>query len=101
MPNDPFYSSAEWRAARGAYIAQHPTCEEAGCGKPTKHVDHRISRRKGGASLDPRNFKGQCHSHHSAKTARQDGGFGNPESRKGCDEDGWPRVPLPTTVTLP
>jgi 5-methylcytosine-specific restriction endonuclease McrA len=100
MPGDPFYSSKEWRDCRRAYIQSHPVCEVAGCEKPTKHVDHKTSRRKGGAPLNHANLKGMCHSHHSAKTARFDGAFGNKPSTKGVDADGWPLHPMPTTINL-
>jgi 5-methylcytosine-specific restriction endonuclease McrA len=99
MPNDPFYTSAAWRTLRRAFITAHPVCSTPGCGVRTSHVDHKVSRRRGGASLDPANLKAFCHSCHSVKTARSDGGFGNrtravePVRATGCDAAGWPRDP--------
>ncbi|MGH6967549.1 MAG: HNH endonuclease [Stellaceae bacterium] len=67
---------AAWRAKRDAYLAAHPWCELAGCGKPATHVDHRVALASGGAD-DASNYQALCHGHHSSKTARHDGGFGN------------------------
>lgn len=96
MASDPFYRSLAWREARAAYIRTHPTCEVPTCSKPAKHVDHKRARRAGGASLDPANFMALCHSHHSEKTARRDGGFGHAPGAvqfRGCDAAGWPIDP--------
>jgi 5-methylcytosine-specific restriction endonuclease McrA len=91
MPGDPFYRSAAWLKARGKYLADHRTCEAPRCGQPSSHVDHRLSRARGGASLDPSNFMALCPSCHSRKTARQDGGFGHAQSRqRPVGSDGWP-----------
>jgi len=60
----------------------HVICEwmENGirCNRPTDDIDH-IVPHKGSWSLfmDPKNLQGLCHRHHSMKTAREDGGFGN------------------------
>lgn len=96
MPGDPFYWSPGWRQARAKYLSAHPVCEVPRCGKPTKHVDHKVSRARGGAALDPNNFMALCHSHHSEKTARKDGGFGHKAGTvgfRGCDERGYPIDP--------
>lgn len=56
------------------------------------HLDHRIPRSLGGTD-DPNNLQLLCASCHSAKTARQEGGFGNrPSSKpaKACDASGNP-----------
>jgi len=68
---------AAWRVLRDAYLASNPICQFLGCGLPATDVDHIISKRVGGAD-DPTNLQSLCHRHHSAKTARTDGGFGNP-----------------------
>jgi 5-methylcytosine-specific restriction endonuclease McrA len=61
---------------RDAYLKVHPICELPGCGQPASDVDHRLSRRRGGTD-DWSNLQALCHRHHSAKTAAEDGGFGN------------------------
>lgn len=68
---------AEWERTRSAYLAEHPRCEEPGCPHPSTDVDHI----DGAGPLGPRghdwsNLQALCHSHHSQKTARQDGAFG-------------------------
>jgi 5-methylcytosine-specific restriction enzyme A len=75
-PSERGYDTA-WRKLRAAYLAANPWCAEPGCTEPATHVDHRTTRRSGGTD-DWSNLQGLCWSHHSAKTARQDGGFGNP-----------------------
>lgn len=77
MPNDPFYSSGGWRAARAGVLRARPSCETPRCGRASEHVDHRVARRRGGAALDPANLVALCHSCHSRKTVRADGGFGH------------------------
>ncbi|WP_424813555.1 HNH endonuclease [Roseococcus sp. YIM B11640] len=96
MPGDPFYRSAAWLDARAGYLTRHPRCEVLSCGEPATHVDHKVPRRRGGAALDPRNFQALCHSHHSEKTARKDGGFGRRPGEvtfKGCEASGRPIDP--------
>lgn len=101
MRHDPgFYRSPEWIALRKAYVAAHPNCETPGCGGRTRHVDHRIPRKRGGLPLDWSNLRAYCTPCHSRKTAAADGGFGNPtrsepfEPRaKGSHGDGSPRDP--------
>ncbi|MHB0886869.1 MAG: HNH endonuclease [Bacillota bacterium] len=44
-------------------------------GRPATDLDHRVSKRKGGTD-DPANLQALCHQCHSAKTAREDGRFG-------------------------
>ena len=67
---------AEWRETREAYLAEHPFCVV--CGRPAEVVDHIIPIADGGARLDWSNLQALCATHHSRKTAKQDGGFGNP-----------------------
>lgn len=54
-------------------------CEEEGRVKAATDLDH-INPHKGDMVLfwDKDNWQGLCHSHHSQKTATEDGGFGNP-----------------------
>lgn len=96
----PFYLSEAWKNLRKAFLQNNPICAVPGCGKAARHVDHIVSRRRGGAALDPRNLKQYCWSHHSQKTNAVDGGFGNPirmgEHRftvRGCDASGNPIDP--------
>lgn len=64
---DPFYLSAEWRAAR----ARQGDKWCAVCGSTRRLVlDHKHERKDGGADLDPANLEWLCHAHHQAKTAR-------------------------------
>ena len=66
---------ASWRRVRDAHLADHPDC--ARCGAPATDVDHRVSRARGGDEDDD-NLQSLCHACHARKTARVDGGFGNP-----------------------
>lgn len=74
--------SYRWKKLRDRYIAQHPHCEE--CLKEGKitlatDVDHIIPHRGDQVLLyDEKNLQSLCKSCHSRKTAREDGGFGNP-----------------------
>jgi len=63
-----------WRRLRLLVLAKQPVCQA--CGRaPSTDVDHIVPLARGGINaLD--NLQGLCHSCHSAKTAREDGGFG-------------------------
>ena len=97
MPDDPFYTSLQWRVFRRAFLRRHPGCVISGCPTPATHVDHKRTRRSGGAPFDPENCQSLCQSHHSAKTARLD----QPSRRAshkplraiGCDAHGLPLAP--------
>jgi 5-methylcytosine-specific restriction protein A len=65
----------EWPVVRNEYILNHPFCVV--CGGPATQVDHITPVSKGGSILDWGNLQSLCHRHHSQKTARHDGGFGN------------------------
>lgn len=88
---DPYYRSAEWAALRRAALERDwHRCTMPDCGRTATHVDHRVARSSGGTD-DLRNLRSLCHGCHSAKTARQDGGFGNgPSRRRAIGPDGWP-----------
>ncbi len=72
----------KWRKARERYFRRSPLCVE--CAKhgwvtEATDLDHIIPH-KGNMTLfwDESNWQGLCHSHHSEKTSREDGGFANP-----------------------
>ena len=70
-----------WQKARNRWIAEHPLCAECarnGDVVAGNEVDHIIPHR-GDHDLfwDTRNWQTLCTPHHSSKTAREDGGFGN------------------------
>ena len=73
----------KWRKLRDRFIAQHPHCEE--CLKHGKitlatDVDHIIPHRGDPKLLyDEGNLQSLCKSCHSRKTAKENGGFGNPK----------------------
>ena len=69
---------AEWERIRAHHLEEFPNCVD--CGVPGFHVDHEIPIKKGGTH-DYNNLKTRCHSCHSRKTAKFDGGFGNPIKR--------------------
>lgn len=93
-PVDPFYKSPEWAEVRRVVLARdRGECSICGAPGPGLHVDHIVSRRRRpDLALDPRNLRALCHSCHSSKSARSDGGFGNqarPE-HSGCNAEGDP-----------
>ena len=61
-----------WSRRRARFLAEHTSCSVVGCNEQPTDVDHIVSRRKGG-SEDDDNLQALCHSHHSQKTAREDG----------------------------
>jgi 5-methylcytosine-specific restriction enzyme A len=65
---------AEWQRIRTAFLRAYPLCCE--CGERATDVDHRVARVQGGTD-DWDNLQPLCHRHHSQKTARENGGFGN------------------------
>lgn len=69
-------TGADWRKLRRFVLARDRICRAHGCSEVPSHVDHIIARDLGGSS-DPSNLQALCHSCHSRKTAREDGGFGN------------------------
>jgi len=66
---------AVWAKIRALYLRTHPTCEELGCEAPATDVDHLDGRGPSGDNSDA-NLAALCHSHHSRKTAKRNGGFG-------------------------
>lgn len=65
-----------WRKYRLWFLEYHPLCSL--CGDPATVVDHIIPH-KGDKKLfwDANNHQALCKACHDAKTAREDGGFGN------------------------
>jgi len=67
-----FYASSEWRLTRARILARDPICrDESGCTARSTDVDHIVTKRNGGSD-DDSNLRGMCHSHHSARTARDE-----------------------------
>ena len=64
---------AAWQTVRARVRAAHPVCP---CGSRATDVDHILSRRQGGTDHES-NLQALCHSCHSSKTNRHDGGFGH------------------------
>jgi len=63
---------AGWRRLRAAKLAANPYCQHTDCHELATDVDHIRPRSKGGTD-DWDNLQPLCHSHHSAKTARENG----------------------------
>ena len=72
------YNSRRWFHLRNAYLATHPLCE-CGCLRPATVVDHRRPHNGDPALLFAwDNLQAMTKTCHDAKTAKHDGGFGNP-----------------------
>lgn len=56
-------------------LRRDPICKEPGCERPATDADHIVPKSRGGEDTMS-NGQGLCHSHHSQKTATEDGGFG-------------------------
>lgn len=76
----------EWRKISKQFLDAHPlcagfdsVCEERGRITPATDVDHIVPHR-GNLRIfwDQSNWQALCHTCHSRKTAREDGGFGRP-----------------------
>lgn len=73
---------AEWRRIRDQVLAEEPVCTICRAA-PSTDVDHIRPLRAGGTNARS-NLRGTCHSCHSSKTVREDGGFGRtPRARRG------------------
>jgi 5-methylcytosine-specific restriction protein A len=71
----------KWRRAREVYLREHPLCrrcEGENLVTPATVVDH-IQPHRGDMTLfwQESNWQPMCKPCHDAKTAREDGGFGN------------------------
>jgi 5-methylcytosine-specific restriction protein A len=85
-PSHRWYGLAAWRRLRAWVLSQpeHIICEwvEGGqrCREFSSDVDHKIPHRSNWTLfMDRSNLQGLCSHHHSLKTARENGGFGNPQ----------------------
>lgn len=72
-----------WQQYSMRFRAQHPICAVSGCNKLSEHVDHikAVSGADDPLFWDAGNHQALCASHHSKKTAREDGGFGHERTR--------------------
>lgn len=72
---------ARWRRERAVYLRHNPLCIEckrAGAIVAATDVDHIVPHQGDDRLMwDQSNWQSLCHKHHAAKTAREDGGFGN------------------------
>lgn len=71
-----------WRKLALRFLRNNPlcaACQAQGRVTASQAVDHRVPH-KGDQKLfwDESNFQALCHECHGAKTAKEDGGFGNP-----------------------
>jgi len=66
---------SKWRKLRARFLRVHPICMEPGCSEEATEVDHIVPRAHGGADAWD-NLQALCKSHHSQKTAREDGRWG-------------------------
>lgn len=66
-----------WRKTSEAYLKRHKHCVVLGCTNASEHTDHIDGDN---TNWEPHNLQALCKSHHSQKTARHDGGFGNPRT---------------------
>lgn len=79
-----WYQSREWKQLRKEHLSENPYCEMCIAeGKRLAQcvgnvVDHRIPHKgQRGLFASPSNLRTLCKPHHSSKTCREDGGFGN------------------------
>lgn len=74
---------ARWRKARKRFLGSNPLCTEChakGRVREATVVDHIIPHKGNRIKFwDETNWQPMCSTCHSAKTAREDGGFGNPQ----------------------
>lgn len=69
----------KWRRIRAAFLKKFPACVV--CGEEATEVDHITPLGEGGSN-EWSNLQPMCKSHHSEKTNRFDGGFGNHSKQK-------------------
>jgi 5-methylcytosine-specific restriction enzyme A len=76
------YNDRRWRSSSKNFLMRNPLCIDCSAENrvvPAAVTDHEIPHR-GDMTLfwDQSNWRPRCAKHHNAKTAKQDGGFGNP-----------------------
>ena len=74
---------AKWRKVRAVILRREPLCRACrsdGLLVVATDVDHILPKSDGGAEMLS-NLQPLCHRHHSIKTARRDGGFGNKQKK--------------------
>lgn len=72
----------DWQRLRAAFLKREPFCQVVGCSRLAVDVDHlRDVRRHPELRLDWSNLRSLCHSHHSRRTAIEQG-FARPRSLK-------------------
>lgn len=71
-PPNPLYKTTQWQAFRALILARDKICRMCKI-LASKHVDHIVALKDGGAPFDENNAQGLCHSCHSRKTALSDG----------------------------
>jgi 5-methylcytosine-specific restriction enzyme A len=65
---------ADWTKVRNRFLQHSPLCCEPGCLQPATEVDHVQSvRDRPDLRLAEFNLRAFCNSHHSARTAREQG----------------------------
>lgn len=67
------YNTPAHRQWAARVLARDETCRHPGCHAPATQADHIKPIAEGGAPLDLANGQGLCHTHHSTKTARENG----------------------------
>jgi 5-methylcytosine-specific restriction protein A len=64
----------DWLRVRAAFALAHPVCSEPGCDAPVEEVDHiEPIRNRPDLRLAWSNLRSFCRSHHSRRTAREQG----------------------------
>jgi 5-methylcytosine-specific restriction protein A len=91
-------NSMAWRRLRQVVLDEEPLCrlclaEKVQPPNPSSVVDHIDGDSESESAYARANLQGLCDTHHSVKTALQDGSFGRRPGiarRKGCDINGNP-----------
>jgi 5-methylcytosine-specific restriction endonuclease McrA len=71
-----------WRKLRAQVLWEQPVCAVAGCGRPSRQVDHVVALARGGDPYDRGNLQGMCASHNASKGDRS----GLPDSSGWCTD---------------